>query len=118
MLYQYLKIFYYLSICLILAILLFFLSYLFAKQSPYSEKLIAYECGFNPYDNARKVFDIRFYIVAILFLIFDLETALLFPWVASLKSSSAMGYWCGFEFMFELVIGYIYIWNKGALEWE
>jgi NADH-quinone oxidoreductase subunit A len=88
------------------------------KQNNDIEKLTAYECGFNPYDDARKLFDIRFYLIAILFIIFDLETAFIFPWILTLNINFSFGFWTMIEFLIELLVGFIYIWNINALEWE
>jgi len=101
-----------------LSILLFFLSFLFISQKEDQEKLSAYECGFNPFEDARMTFDIRFYLVAILFLIFDLEISFLFPWVVILNFSSLFDFWTMIFFLLILTIGFIYEWFKGALEWE
>jgi len=91
------------------------LSYLLAVQAPDSEKISAYECGFEPFEDARNKFDVRFYIVAILFIIFDLEVAILFPWAVSIGLSGALGYILALGFLFILTIGFIYEVAKGAL---
>jgi NADH-quinone oxidoreductase subunit A len=88
------------------------------SQKGDSEKLSAYECGFDPFDDARNTFDVRFYLVAILFIIFDLEISFLFPWCISLGSLPLFAYWSMFLFLFILTIGFVYEWKKGALEWE
>src|SRR5450759_2457183 len=93
-------------------------SLLVARQKPYAEKLSAYECGFEPFDDARRRFDVRYYLVAILFIIFDLEVAFLFPWAVALKGIGALGFWSMIAFLGVLTIGFIYEWCKGALEWE
>ena len=82
------------------------------------EKLTAYECGFNPYNDARKIFDVRFYLIAILFIVFDLEAAYVFPWAITLDVNFSLGFWTMIEFLVELVTGYIYVWGIGALEWH
>ena len=105
-------------VALILAIVLFSLSYVVAKQVPDAEKISAYECGFDPFEDARNTFDVRFYLVAILFIIFDLEAAFLYPWAVSLVNITSVGFWSMFDFMFELCIGFVYVWKRGALEWE
>ena len=87
-------------------------------QKPDPEKLSAYECGFNAFDDARMKFDIRFYLVAILFIIFDLEVAFLFPWAVGFKDISDVGFWSMMVFLGVLTIGFAYEWKKGALEWE
>ncbi|MGH7120645.1 MAG: NADH-quinone oxidoreductase subunit A [Acetobacteraceae bacterium] len=89
-----------------------------ARQKPYAEKLSAYECGFSPFDNARRRFDVRFYLVAILFIIFDLEVAFLFPWAVSLSAIGLFGFLSMVGFLAVLTVGFIYEWRKGALEWE
>ncbi len=93
-------------------------SLLVAKQRPYAEKLSAYECGFEPFDDARRRFDVRFYLVAILFIIFDLEVAFLFPWAVSLGSIGLFGFLSMVGFLAVLMVGFIYEWRKGALDWE
>lgn len=93
-------------------------SYLFAKQNPDTEKDSAYECGFEAFEDSRNRFDVRFYLVAILFIIFDLEVAFLFPWAVSLGKIGVFGFWSMMVFLAILTIGFIYEWRKGALEWE
>jgi NADH-quinone oxidoreductase subunit A len=89
-----------------------------ARQKPYPEKLSAYECGFEAFDDARRRFDVRFYLVAILFIIFDLEVAFLFPWAVALSHIGLFGFLSMIGFLAVLTIGFIYEWCKGALEWE
>jgi NADH-quinone oxidoreductase subunit A len=89
-----------------------------ARQKPYPEKLSAYECGFEAFDDARRRFDVRFYLVAILFIIFDLEVAFLFPWAVSLAGIGLFGFLSMMGFLGVLTVGFIYEWNKGALDWE
>ena len=93
-------------------------SLLAAKQKPYAEKLSSYECGFEPFDDARRKFDVRFYLVAILFIIFDLEVAFLFPWAVAFKEAGLYGFWAMMIFLAVLTIGFVYEWRKGALEWD
>ena len=93
-------------------------SRLAAPQRPYPEKLSAYECGFEAFDDARRRFDVRFYLVAILFIIFDLEVAFLFPWAVTLGDIGVFGFLSMMGFLGVLTVGFIYEWNKGALEWE
>ncbi len=93
-------------------------SMLAARQKPYAEKLSAYECGFEPFDDARRRFDVKFYLVAILFIIFDLEVAFLFPWAISLADIGVFGFLSMIGFLAVLTVGFIYEWRKGALEWE
>ena len=95
-----------------------FLNLLFSPNNPDSEKLSAYECGFEAFDNARIEFDVRFYLVAILFIIFDLEIAFLFPWAISLGNIGLLGFYSMMTFLLILTVGFIYEWKKGALEWE
>ncbi len=93
-------------------------SQLIGRQKPDPEKNSAYECGFEPFDDARGKFDVRFYLVAILFIIFDLEVAFLFPWAVSLGGIGLLGFWSMVIFLGILTVGFIYEWKKGALEWE
>jgi NADH-quinone oxidoreductase subunit A len=93
-------------------------SYVVAPKRPDSEKLSAYECGFDPFSDARGRFDVRFYPVALLFIIFDLEVAFLFPWAATLGDIGMFGFWSMMIFLGILTVGFIYEWKKGALEWE
>ena len=93
-------------------------SLLAGHQKPYTEKLSPYECGFEPFDDARRKFDVRFYLVAILFIIFDLEVAFLFPWAISLSDIGMFGFLSMLGFLAVLTVGFIYEWRKGALEWE
>ena len=101
-----------------LAAIIFTASLWFSTNNPDSEKLSVYECGFDPYEDARNVFDVRFYLVAILFIIFDLEIAFLFPWAISLGNIGLLGFSSMMIFLFILTIGFIYEWKKGALDWE
>jgi NADH-quinone oxidoreductase subunit A len=93
-------------------------SFALAQQKPNSEKLSPYECGFEPFEDARMRFDVRYYLVAILFIIFDLEVAFLFPWAVSLGDIGVFGFWSMVVFLAILTVGFIYEWRKGALEWE
>ncbi|MBB6251661.1 NADH-quinone oxidoreductase subunit A [Nitrospirillum iridis] len=115
---QYLPIIIFLAIAGVIASAMVFGSMLVAKQKPDSEKLSAYECGFEPFNDARSKFDVRFYLVAILFIIFDLEVAFLFPWAVSLGRIGLFGFWSMMAFLGILTIGFIYEWKKGALDWE
>jgi len=92
--------------------------FLVAFRSPDPEKLSPYECGFNPFDDARMRFDARFYLVALLFIIFDLEVAFLFPWSIVFRDLGALGFWSMIIFLAVLTIGFVYEWKKGALEWD
>ena len=122
MLIDYLKDYFAIILFLIVALGLssafIILNYLFSPKNPDPEKLSTYECGFEPFNDSRMEFDIRFYLVAILFIIFDLEIAFLFPWAISLGSLGALGFWSMMIFLFVLTVGFIYEWKKGALEWE
>ena len=115
---QYLPILIFLGIATGLAAIIVLASFIVARQRPDSDKLSAYECGFDPFDDARGKFDVRFYLVAILFIIFDLEVAFLFPWAVSLGAIGLFGFWSMVVFLAVLTIGFIYEWKKGALEWE
>jgi NADH-quinone oxidoreductase subunit A len=119
---QYLPIVIFLGISGALAVGFILASAVLAPKSPDSEKLSAYECGFNAFDDARMKFDIRFYLVSILFIIFDLEVAFLFPWgVALMKlphATAVFAFWSMMSFLGVLTVGFIYEWKKGALEWE
>ncbi len=115
---QYLPILIFLGIAVGLAAIIVLASYIVARQRPDSEKLSAYECGFDPFDDARGRFDVRFYLVAILFIIFDLEVAFLFPWAVALGDIGLFGFWSMVVFLAVLTVGFIYEWKKGALEWE
>lgn len=115
---EYLPILIFLGLATGLAAVIVIASYILAPQRPESEKLDAYECGFDAFDDARGQFDVRFYLVAILFIIFDLEVAFLFPWAISLGGIGLFGFWSMVVFLGVLTIGFIYEWKKGALEWE
>jgi NADH-quinone oxidoreductase subunit A len=101
-----------------LAVAMIAASYILARQRPDSEKLSPYECGFDPFEDARVRFDVRYYLVAILFIIFDLEVAFLFPWAVSLGDIGIFGFWSMIVFLGVLTVGFAYEWRKGALEWE
>lgn len=115
--YNYSKIFIFLILSFFLSIFIFIFSFFLIKRKDDLEKLTAYECGFNPYDDARKMFDVKFYLVAILFIIFDLEAVFIFPWVLTLSSNLSWGFWTMVEFLMELIVGFFYIWCSRALEW-
>jgi NADH-quinone oxidoreductase subunit A len=115
---EYLPIVVFLGIAIGVAGLLTLASFLLARQKPDSEKLSAYECGFEAFSDTRGQFDVRFYLVSILFIIFDLEVAFLFPWAITLKETSEFGFWSMVVFLGVLTVGFIYEWKKGALEWE
>ena len=115
---EYLPILMFIGIAVALAVVIVVASLIVARQRPDSEKLSAYECGFEAFDDARSRFDVRFYLVAILFIIFDLEVAFLFPWAVSLGEIGLFGFWSMVVFLGILTVGFAYEWKKGALEWE
>lgn len=118
MLENYLSIFIYMGIAIALGVVLIVLGALIAPHKPNPEKLSPYECGFPPFEDARLKFDVRFYLVAILFIIFDLEVAFLFPWAVIFKDLSWAPIVAMVVFLGLLLVGFIYEWKKGALEWE
>ena len=115
---EYLPILIFIFISLGIAIGMTVIPFIFGVSKPDSEKLSAYECGFEAFDDARGRFDVRFYLVAILFIIFDLEVAFLFPWAISLGKIGMFGFWSMMILLLLLTVGFIYEWKKGALEWE
>ena len=115
---NYLPVLIFFALALGLSLVMVAVSRLRSKSRPDAEKLSAYECGFDPFENARTRFDVRFYLVAILFIIFDLEIAFLFPWAISLGKIGLFGFWSMMLFLAVLTVGFIYEWKKGALEWE
>ena len=118
LLLEYLPILIFLGLAIVLSGIFVFAAVLVARQKPDSAKLSAYECGFEAFSGARKQFDVRFYLVSILFIIFDLEVAFLFPWAIALGKIGVFGFWSMMSFLGILTIGFIYEWKKGALEWE
>lgn len=118
MLNQYFSVLLFLGVGVGLGLVLLSIGYILGPRSSDKEKESAYECGFEAFDDAHMKFDIRFYLVAILFIIFDLEIAFLFPWAVVLDKLGAFGLVSMFIFLFILVVGFIYEWKKGALEWE
>ena len=117
-LHNYFPIIIFLGISVAIAVGMAATSIILGKSRPDADKLSAYECGFDAFDDARSKFDVRFYLVAILFIIFDLEVAFLFPWAVSLKEIGIFGFWSMVVFLGVLAIGLVYEWNKGALDWE
>ena len=101
-----------------LASIILFLSYRLSTYNPDAEKVSAYECGFDPFEDARNAFEVRFYLVAILFLVFDLEASFLFPWAVNVSSLGSDGFWVVFDFFVELVVGFFYAWKQNAFEWS
>ena len=108
----------FLIIATLLAVIIISASYFLVKQNPDAEKLSAYECGFEPYEDARHMFDIRFCVIAILFIIFDIEVMFLIPWCVSLAKLDLLGFWSMIDFLFELGIGFFYVWYVRALDWD
>jgi NADH-quinone oxidoreductase subunit A len=115
---DYLSIIIFLFIALLISIGFILINFISSPSNPDPEKLSAYECGFDAFDDSRMEFDVRFYLVAILFIIFDLEIAFLFPWAITLGEIGVFGFWSMMIFLAVLTIGFIYEWKKGALEWE
>src|SRR5262245_48395427 len=115
---EYLPILIFIGIAVVVAGAAVVASLIIARQRPDPAKLSAYECGFDSFEDARRRFDVRFYLVSILFIIFDLEVAFLFPWAISLGTVGVYGFWSMVVFLAVLTVGFIYEWRKGALEWE
>ena len=115
---EYLPILIFLALAVAFGLLLLLSAVVIAIRRPDPEKVSAYECGFNAFDDARMKFDVRFYLVAILFIIFDLEVAFLFPWAVAFGELSMLGFWSMMIFLFVLTAGFAYEWKKGAMEWE
>ena len=118
LLLNYLPLAIFIAVALALGAILLIVPFIVAYRDPDPEKLSAYECGFNAFDDARMKFDVRFYLVSILFIIFDLEVAFLFPWAVSFGEVGMLGFWSMMVFLGVLTIGFIYEWKKGALEWD
>jgi NADH-quinone oxidoreductase subunit A len=114
----YLPLVVFMGVAALIGLALLIAPFIVAIKNPDPEKLSAYECGFDAFDDARMQFDVRFYLVSILFIIFDLEVAFLFPWAVSFGSIGAFGFWSMIVFLAVLTIGFIYEWRKGALEWD
>ena len=115
---EYLPLIVFIGVGLFIGLALLVAPFLVAIRNPDPEKVSAYECGFAAFDDARMKFDVRFYLVSILFIIFDLEVAFLFPWAAAFKEAGLYGFWAMMIFLGVLTIGFIYEWKKGALEWD
>jgi len=118
LLLDYLPLVIFIAVALAIGIALLIVPFIVAYRQPDAEKLSAYECGFNAFDDARMKFDVRFYLVAILFIIFDLEVTFLFPWAVAFGSLGPFGFWSMMLFLGVLTVGFIYEWRKGALEWD
>ena len=115
---QYLPLVIFMAVAAVISGALLLAPFLVAFKAPDPEKLSAYECGFNAFDDARMQFDVRFYLVSLLFIIFDLEVAFLFPWAVAFREAGAFGFWSMMVFLGVLTIGFVYEWKKGALEWD
>ena len=118
LLQSYLPIVIFIGVALAIGVVLLVAPFIVAYKQPDSEKLSAYECGFAAFDDARMKFDVRFYLVAILFIIFDLEVSFLFPWAVAFGKLGLFGFWSMMVFLAVLTVGFIYEWKKGALEWD
>ena len=118
LLLSYLPVLIFMGVALVIGLALLIAPFLVAYRAPNDEKLSAYECGFNAFDDARMKFDVRFYLVSILFIIFDLEIAFLFPWAVAFQDISMVGFWSMMVFLAVLTVGFAYEWKKGALEWQ
>ena len=118
LLLEYLPIVIFIAIAMAIGLALMLSALIIAIRNPDPEKVSAYECGFNAFDDARMKFDVKFYLVAILFIIFDLEVAFLFPWAISLREVGLFGFWSMMIFLAVLTVGFAYEWRKGALEWD
>ncbi|PIE08587.1 MAG: NADH-quinone oxidoreductase subunit A [Rhodobacterales bacterium] len=114
---EYLPVVVFLVIAIVIGLAFLIAAWVLAVRNPDPEKVSAYECGFNAFDDARMKFDVRFYLVSILFIIFDLEIAFLFPWAVAFKDVGALGFWSMMAFLAVLTVGFAYEWKKGALEW-
>lgn len=114
---EYLGILIFLTVAILLASVIAILSYTLTSQKPESEKLSSYECGFEPYEDTRNKFDVKFCLVAILFILFDIEVVFLLPWCVSLSQLNLLGFWSVIDFLLELGVGFVYIWKLQALEW-
>jgi NADH-quinone oxidoreductase subunit A len=115
---QYLPLAVFMAVAAVVSGALMLAPFLVAFKAPDAEKLSAYECGFNAFDDARMRFDVRYYLVSLLFIIFDLEVAFLFPWAMAFRQAGTAGFWAVMVFLAVLTVGFVYEWKKGALEWE
>ena len=115
---EYFKLLLFLIVAILLTIVIIGASYFLVRQNPESEKLSAYECGFEPYEDTRHTFDIRFCVIAILFIIFDIEIMFLIPWCVSLAKLDMLSFWSMIDFLFELGVGFFYVWYVRALDWS
>ena len=115
---EYLVILIYVLLAIVLTVLIIGASYFLARQNPDSEKLSAYECGFEPYEDTRHTFDVKFCVIAILFIIFDIEIMFLIPWCVSISKLDLLGFWSMIDFLIELGVGFFYVWYVKALDWD
>lgn len=115
---EYLSILIYLFVAITLSIVILVLSYLLAVQNPETEKMSAYECGFEPYQDAREKFDVKYYLIAMLFIVFDIETMFLIPWCSSFVILNGTAFWAMIDFVLELGVGLLYVWFIGGLDWD
>jgi len=115
---NYISLFIYFIVSCALGFVILGASYFLAYQNPDVEKLAAYECGFDPYEDSRNNFEIKFFLISLLFLLFDIEAIFLFPWAVSLTFLKSLGFWVVFDFLFELLLGFCYAWILGAFIWE
>jgi NADH-quinone oxidoreductase subunit A len=115
---EYLLLLVYLIVATLITAIIIGASYFLVRQNPESEKLSAYECGFEPYEDTRHTFDIRFCVIAILFIIFDIEVMFLIPWCISLAKLDLLSFWSMIDFLFELCVGFFYVWYVKALDWD
>ena len=115
---EYLILLVFLVFAVVLTVLIIGASFLLARQNPEAEKLSAYECGFEPYEDARQTFDVKFCVIAILFIIFDIEIMFLIPWCVSIAKLDLLGFWAMIDFLIELGIGFFYVWYVRALDWD
>ena len=115
---EFFNIFLFCGIAAALALVIVSFSYILAIQNPETEKLSTYECGFEPYEDTRHQFDVRFYLIAILFIVFDIEAVYLYPWCITISQLSITGFWAMVDFVLELGVGFFYVWVLGALNWD
>jgi NADH-quinone oxidoreductase subunit A len=115
---DYLSLFLFLLFAIILSLIIIGASYFLVRQNPESEKLSAYECGFEPYEDSRQVFDVRFSVVAIMFIVFDIEIMFLMPWCLSLSKIDILSFWSMIDFLIELGVGFFYVWFSQSLDWK
>lgn len=118
LLFDYINLFSLFLVSYVLSIVLILISYFLVLEDPDSEKLSTYECGYEPYDSSRHIFNIRFFLIAIFFVIFDIEILFLIPWCISISKLNLLSFWSMFDFIFELGIGFIYVWYNNSLDWK